>query len=57
MVKNLPANAGDTDSIPSLGRAHMPRITKPVTTSAEPECLEAVLHSERSRCREGPTHN
>ena len=25
MVKNPPANAGDTGSIPGLGRSHMPR--------------------------------
>ena len=25
VVKNLPANAGDTGSIPGLGRSHMPR--------------------------------
>ena len=25
MVKNLPANAGDTGSSPGLGRSHMPR--------------------------------
>ena len=24
VVKNLPANAGDTASIPGLGRSHMP---------------------------------
>ena len=24
VVKNLPANAGDTRSIPGLGRSHMP---------------------------------
>ena len=24
LVKNLPANAGDTDSIPGLGRCHIP---------------------------------
>ena len=24
VVKNLPANAGDTGSIPGLGRSHMP---------------------------------
>ena len=24
VVKNLPANAGDTDLIPGLGRSHMP---------------------------------
>ena len=25
VVKNLPANAGDTGTIPSLGRSHMPQ--------------------------------
>ena len=25
VVKNLPANAGDTGSIPGPGRSHMPR--------------------------------
>ena len=25
VVKNLPANAGDTGSCPGLGRSHMPR--------------------------------
>ena len=25
MVKNLPANAGDTGSIPDLGRFHVPQ--------------------------------
>ena len=29
-VKNLPANAGDTDSIPGPGRIHMPGATGPV---------------------------
>ena len=28
MVKNPPANAGDTGSIPGLGRSHMPRSNK-----------------------------
>ena len=26
VVKNLPANAGDTGSSPGLGRSHIPRI-------------------------------
>ena len=30
MVKNLPANAGDTGSVPALGWCHMPRGTKSV---------------------------
>ena len=28
LVKNLPANAGDTGSIPGPGRSHMPRSNK-----------------------------
>ena len=28
LVKNPPANAGDTGSIPDLGRSHMPRSNK-----------------------------
>ena len=30
VVKNLPCNAGDTSSIPGLGRSHMDGRTKPV---------------------------
>ena len=30
VVKNPPANAGDTDLIPGLGKSHMPRATKSV---------------------------
>ena len=30
VVKNPPANAGDTGSSPGLGRSHMPQATKPV---------------------------
>ena len=30
VVKNPPANAGDTGSSPGPGRSHMPRATKPV---------------------------
>ena len=35
VVKNPPANAGDTGSIPGLGRSHMPRSgeTKPMCHS------------------------
>ena len=32
MVKSPPANAGDTGSIPSLGRFHLPRIPCATTT-------------------------
>ena len=30
VIKNLPASAGDTGSIPALGRFNMPRGAKPV---------------------------
>ena len=30
VVKNSPASAGDTGSIPEPGRSHTPRVTKPV---------------------------
>ena len=33
VVKNPPANAGDTGSIPGPGRSHMGRATKPVCHS------------------------
>ena len=35
MVKNPPANAGDMDSSPGLGRSHMPRSNK----ATEPQLL------------------
>ena len=34
-VKNLPANAGDTGSIPGLGRLPMLRSTKSLATTTE----------------------
>ena len=49
VVKNLPANAGDTGSIPGPGRSHMHGATKSV-------CLEPVLHSKRSYHKEKPAH-
>ena len=37
MVKNPPANAGGTDSIPGPGRYHMPQEQlSPCATTAEP---------------------
>ena len=36
MVKNPPANAGDTGSVPNLGRFHMPRQLNPCSMIAEP---------------------
>ena len=39
VVKNPPANAGDTGSVPNLGRSHMPRQLNPCFTIAEPVLL------------------
>ena len=47
--KNLPASTGDTDSIPGLGRFHIPWATK--TSKPEeprPVYLEPVVHNKRS---------
>ena len=43
MVKNLPENAGDTGSIPALGRFHICGKLGPRATTTEP-----MLHSKRS---------
>ena len=56
--KNLPASTGDTDSIPGLGRFHMPWATK----TSEPEeprpvYLEPVVHNKRSHCGGNPVHS
>ena len=36
VVKNAPANAGDTGLIPGLGRPHMPQSKSLRTTTTEP---------------------
>ena len=64
VVKNLPANAGDTGSSPGPGRSHMPwcnwacapQLLSLSATTTEPAHLELVLHSKRSHCNEKPTH-
>ena len=61
VVKNPPANAGDTGSSPGRGRSHMPQSNKAhepqllslCSTAHEPQllkptCLEPVLHNKRS---------
>ena len=48
MVKNLPANAGDTGSSPGLGRSHMPRSN----SAREPQLLSLRVWSLRSATRE-----
>ena len=50
VVKNLPAKAGDTSSIPGLGRF-------PHTLGQLSPCTpEPVLRNERSHCRKKPVH-
>ena len=44
MVKNPPANAGDTGSIPDLGRSHMPQSDK-AHTQLGTHALEPVSRS------------
>ena len=58
VVKNRPANAVDTGSIPSLGRFHMPQATKPVYHSFQsPHTWGPVLHNQRRHCNEKPEHH
>ena len=55
MVKNPPANAGDTGSSPGLGRPHMPRnnyarvpeLLKPVHLEPVPCCIKRSHHNEK----------
>ena len=35
VVKNLPANAGDTGSSPCLGRSRVPQLLSPCATTTE----------------------
>ena len=51
MDKNLPANVGDTGSIPGPGR--FPRAAEQLNSHAtitEPLCLEPVFCHKRSHC-------
>ena len=65
VVKNPPANAGDTGSSPGPGRSHMPRSNQahgPQLLSSrtcepqllKPAHLEPVLHNKRSHHNEKP---
>ena len=63
MLKNLPANAGDTDSIPGLGRSHMPRsnwarvpqLLSLCSGAWEPQLPKHVACNKRSHCNEKST--
>ena len=57
VVKNLPANAGDTGSSPGLGRSHIAaERLSPCATTTEPARLEPVLRKGRGRDSERPAH-
>ena len=45
VLKNPPANAGDTGSIPGPERSHMRRATKPVYHNYWAYALEPTTHS------------
>ena len=72
VVKNLPANAGDTGSIPGPERSHMPVRHNYWACALEPMshngwahmlqllksvCLETVLCNKRSHRNEKPVHH
>ena len=57
VVKNLPANAGDTGSSPGPGRSHMPRSNSAHAPQLlKPKRLEPMLHDKRSHHSEKPAH-
>ena len=69
MVKNPPANAGDTGSSPGPGRSHMPRsnyacapqLLSLCSRAFEPQLLkpvrlEPMLRNKRNHCNEKPAH-
>ena len=49
VLKNPPANAGDTGSIPGPERSHMRRATKPVYHNYWAYALEPTTHSYWAR--------
>ena len=58
MVKNPPANAGDTGSSPDLGKSHMPWSNQ----AHAPQLLKLVrlepeLHNKRSHRNKKPAHH
>ena len=56
VVKNLPASAEDTGSIPGLGRSHVPWSNGAREPLLKPARPEAMLHNKRSHHNEKPTH-
>ena len=57
VVKNPPANAGDTGLTSGLGRAQDAGQLNLGATATEPTHLESVPCNKRSYCNEKPTHH
>ena len=57
VVKNLPANAGDTGPMPGTGRSHIPQGNWTCELQLlSLSILESMLH-KRSHCKEKPEHH
>ena len=57
VVKNLPANAGGTGSIPGSGKIpHAEEQLSPCAPTTEPMCLESLLHNKTNHDSEKATH-
>ena len=56
VVKNLPANAGDTGSVSSGGRSHVQQGNSLSTTTTEPMLRNKRCHCSKKpeRCNEDP---
>ena len=56
VVEDLPANAGDTGSIPGPGRSHVLQSNQACALQLlRPVNLEPMLNNKRSHCNEKPT--
>ena len=50
VVKNLPCNARDTGSIPTVGRSHMPHTPSPLATTGENQhAIRKTYHSQKMK--------
>ena len=57
VIKSLPANTGNTNSIPGPGSSHMPQSNKTQPHIYwSPRDLEPSAH-KRSHCHKKPTHH
>ena len=57
VVKNLPVNAGDTGSIPELGRSHMLWSSKVCKLQLLKPAHQPMLCNKRTHCNEKPSNH